>query len=87
MVIGGLLVIITGANFRPHFEPIPVTPTSLSFTGAQVSRMLSLAKAVTIYNTGTTSLTVNSYSLSPEFVDLWLGAVRDRTRKAICLWH
>ena len=61
----GMVLIVTGTISSA--QTYTVTPSSLSFTGAPVG-MLSLAKTVTIYNTGTTSLTVNSYSLSPEFV-------------------
>ena len=61
----GMVLIVTGTISSA--QTYTVIPSSLSFTGAPVG-MLSLAKTVTIYNTGTTSLTVNSYSLSPEFV-------------------
>jgi hypothetical protein len=43
-----------------------INPTSLGFGGAGLGT-LSIAKDVTIINTGTTSLTVNSYSISPQF--------------------
>ena len=44
-----------------------ISPTSLGFGGTGLGTQ-SIAKGVTIFNTGTTSLTVNSYSLSPQFV-------------------
>src|ERR1051326_7070202 len=42
------------------------TPSSLTWSGTGVG-LEGIAKSVTIFNTGTTSITVNSYSLSPQF--------------------
>lgn len=42
------------------------TPSSLTWAGTGVG-LEGIAKSVTIFNTGTTSITVNSYSLSPQF--------------------
>jgi hypothetical protein len=44
-----------------------ITPSCLTFTGTGVG-LQSITKGVTIFNTGTTSLTVSSYSVSSQFI-------------------
>jgi len=64
---------LTGTGTAPTAPGVGLAPTSLAF-GNQALNTLSTAKTVTLTNTGTAALTINSIAASGDFAETSTGA-------------